>query len=311
MLRKLAYFIYAHELPLGIIGFISTFLFYILFPGPVTLFRSGPLCVSWLCAFLIGDWISRHLKEGSIFPHRANQINKLRRVVLAALIMNFISDATGAWFLKLWYYPPIASPFIYLFFLAPVGYILFGLILYVFYRLLKRHWDRTVKRGRMTKLEKRMFMWIINAELIVGVVGVIISGFYYYHFVKLYSIVWYAINLKVVASVNIFVPLLLWISLFFLMEYACFILKRETLTRDLVRGNMLPFFSICIASVVCIILVEFFNAPLQVWTFTNWPYDSMRLLGVPLVAFILWPMQYLLLLPLVRLIDGKNEENVW
>jgi hypothetical protein len=231
--------------------------------------------------------------------------------MLAAYIMNLISDSTGSWLLKLWYYPFLNNVYLYMLVFAPLGYILFGCILYVFYRLFKHHWDYAVRRGRMKKTSKNIFMLIMKMELIVGVFGLIVSGYYYYQFIIRNSIVWYAINTRVNTSVNIFFPILLWVSVFFLMEYACYALKRETLTRDLVRGNVLPFVSIILASVCCIVLVELFNVPFQAWTFINWPHQSTQLFSIPIFAYAVWPMQYLLLLPLIRLVDGKNEENVW
>ncbi len=311
MLRKLAYFIYSNELLLGSFGLIATFYYYIIVPGPVTFIRLLPGILSWICVFLIGDAVNRHLGEGSIFPHRANQLNKLRRLAAAALIMNIIADVSGGWLLKLWYYPSLNNPYLYIFVFAPVGYILYGLLLYVYYRLFKRHWDRLVRPGRPSKSKRIVFWWLIHLELIVGAIGVVVSIVYYEHFMKLYGIVWYAVSVPRDVSVNIWYFFLLWMSLFFLLEYACYFLKRETFTRDLVRGNILPFISILLASAVVIVFFEFYNAPFHMWIYSNWPDQQIQFLGIPLVAYILWPTQYLLLLPIIRLFDGKNEENVW
>lgn len=310
MFKKAVFFIYTHEFFLGLTGFISSFLFYILFPGPFTLLRALPAVLSWFCVFLLGDWASRKMGEGSIFPHRKNQMHKFKRLLLASLIMNFISDMTGSWLLKLWYYPLINSSLLYLA-LAPLGYILFGFVLYVFYRLFKQHWDYLMKSGRLTKLQKKIYLGAIHLQLILGVVGLGVSIPYYRSFVTQYQITWHSFDQNVLATVNIWMPLLLWVSIFFLLEYACFFLQRETFTRDIIRGNFLPFFSILGASIVCIIGIEFFNSPFQIWTFTNWPYQTAQFFNIPVVAYALWPLQYFLLLPIIRLLDGKNTENVW
>lgn len=311
MLKKVVFFIYTHEFFLGLTGFVSSFLFYIFFPGPITLLRAIPGVISWFCVFLLGDWASRRIGEGSIFPHRKNQLHKFKRLLLASLIMNLISDVTGSWLLKLWYYPLISDPILYIFVLAPLGYILFGLVLYVFYRLFKQHWDYLMKSGRMSKLQKNIFLVVMRLQLLVGVIGLIVSFGYYREFISQNQIIWHAFDSSVDAYVNIRVFFLLWMSIFFLLEYTCFFLGRETFTRDIIRGNFLPFFSILFASAICIIAVEFFNAPFQVWTFTNWPYQTLQFLHIPLMAYVLWPTQYFLLLPIIRLLDGKNTENVW
>lgn len=310
MLHKLNYFIYKHELKIGILGFIFSFLYYLYFPGTLNFLRTIPLITSWISVFFIGDAINKNLGETSIFPHRKDQFKKLERLGLAALIMNMISDMTGAWLLKLWYYPAMPNPILYLI-LAPIGYIIFGLILYVFYKLFKNHYDRNVLRGRLKKKKKNTYIATMYLELITGLIGMCMSSYYIYIFSIENNIIWYKVNQFVKAEVNLVMPIILWISIFFLLEFICFKLNRETLTRDLVRGNFLPLISIFMASVICIILVELFNAPFQIWSFTNWPYTHINLFNIPGIAYLLWPLQYLLLLPIIRILDGKNEENIW
>jgi hypothetical protein len=311
MLHTIVYNIYKYALPIGVIGYICTFLFYVVFPGPITFARSVPGFFSWFFVFLLGDWLNRRLGERSIFPHRKNQLHTLKRLALAGYIMNLISDATGAWLLKLWYYPHFDNPVLYMLVLAPLGYILFGLILYVFYALFKHHWDGRVKRGRLNNIQSKVFGIVIHLELLIGVVGGALSLRYYQQIIQANDIVWYMLHVDRIVDVNVWYFFLSWMSIFFLLEYACFALKRETLTRDIIHGNFWPVISIFLASAVCIVLVEFFNAPFQGWIFTNWPLQSIQFLGIPLVAYIVWPTQYLLLLPIIRLIDGKNEEHVW
>jgi hypothetical protein len=111
--------------------------------------------------------------------------------------------------------------------------------------------------------------------------------------------------------VNVLMFVLSWISIFFLLETACFLLKKNTLTQDIIRGNFVPLISIFAASFLCIVFIELFNMPFQIWVFHNWPLNHIRLFAIPVVAYIVWPTQYLLLLPIIRLLDGKNAEQVW
>ncbi len=310
MLRKLAYIILDNELPFGILGLLICFFYLMVIPKPVTVFWCIPVACSWFSVFLIGDWFNRSLGEGSTFPHRADQLHKLKRLAVAGFFMNLVSDATGAYMTRLWYYPTF-DPLWYLLFFAPIGYMMFGIILYIFYRPFKRHWDYLVKPGRMSRFRRTLFSVVIHAELVAGIIGLYISGRYYAYLMHAYRVKWYAIYVRVDIPVNIGLVFLSWVSVFFLLEYVCFVLKRETLTRDLVRGDIIPLLSIFGASILCIIFIELFNAPFQVWVFHNWPYNSIQFLTIPVVAYFVWPLQYLLLLPIIRLFDGKNEENVW
>lgn len=311
MLSKLNYFIYRHELFLGLIGFILSFVYYLNYPGTLTIISSIPGIIFWLSVFFIADGINKNFKEGSIFPHRKDQIRKLESLSIAAFIMNLISDITGSWLLKLWHYPPIKNPFLYFALLAPLGYIMFGLILFLFYKFFKHKYDYLVKPGRPTTLKDKIYKIIMYLELFFGITGIITAVKYYYNFVNTHKIIWYKVYESIKADVNIGMFIILWLSIFFILEFICFTLKRETLTRDLVRGNFIPLISIIISSFICIILVEFINAPIQIWRFSNWPYQEINLFNIPLIAFLLWPMQYLLLLPIIRILDSKNEDNIW
>lgn len=155
------------------------------------------------------------------------------------------------------------------------------------------------------------FRWTISCELILGIIGIAASYVYYGSLVRTYGVTWYEVFARVDMPINIWMVFFSWLSVFFVLEYACYTLKRETLTRDLIRGNFLPLISIIGASAICIVFVELFNTPFHIWVFHNWPYQSTQFMSIPIVAYLVWPSQYLLLLPIIRLFDGKNEENVW
>ncbi len=312
MIKKIINFIYKYEGLIGVMGFIISFLAIYLLFKKINIFLLIPIgVVSWLSAFFIGDDVARTFKLGSIFPHRKNQTNKIRNLFIASFLMNSFSDITGSFFGRLWYYPLFNFNFAYYVLLAPLAYILFGMVLYVFYRFFKKELDYNVKHGRMSNLQASIYKIIINLELFFGSLGIITTLYYYFNFYQKFDVRWYQIYLNIQNSMNIWVFIILWLSVFFVMEYICFRLNRETLTRDIIRGDFIPLASMILASILCIFFVEFVNAPFQVWVFSHWPMDNLRFLNIPLVAYIVWPMQYLILIPLIRIFDGKNIENVW
>lgn len=312
MINRLLNFIYKHELIIGILGFVLSFVIALLFIKKLTFFFIIPMgVINWFSAFFIGDSLNKLFKEGSIFPHRKNQKNKIRNLVLASFFMNLFSDMSGSFFGRLWYYPYFNFSFIFYILLAPLGYIIFGYILYVFYRLFKKELDDNVRPGRMNNWQTAFYKIIINIELLLGIFG-IGSGLYYYsNFYQKFSVKWYQVHLNINQTINLWQVIFFWLSIFFIMEYICYRLSRETLTRDLIRGDFIPLISIILASIFCIFFVEFINAPFQVWVFSHWPAENIRFMNIPLVAYLMWPMQYLILLPLIRIFDGKNVENIW
>lgn len=312
VLKKIWSLIHQHELLIGLTGFILSFLYYWYNPNkPITLSHAIPGLINWFCVFLIGDWTNRILGEGYVLPRYWRQYFNFKEIVLASFIMNLISDITGSWLLKLWYYPLFDNPLLYLLILAPLGYVLFGFILYVFYRAIKHHFDFAMKKGRLKKSQHLLFKFLIHLQLIAGIIGFALSTQYYYNFVQNNQIIWSAFHQPINAPVQIQFFIMLWFSLFWIFEYLCYRNKKETLTRDLIRGNWLPIWAILVSSAVCISLVEFVNAPFQIWIFTNWPFQAANFLHIPLVAYLVWPTQYLLLLSLIRLFDKNNSENVW
>jgi hypothetical protein len=113
-----------------------------------------PLALSWFSVFLIGDGLNKRIGNGAIFPHRLDQLHKLKRLAVAGILMNVINDSTGEFMTRLWYYPGF-NPYLFFMLFAPVGYVLYGIVLYVFYRLFKKHWDHHVRTGRMHGAFKR------------------------------------------------------------------------------------------------------------------------------------------------------------
>lgn len=310
MLKKLAKLIYEHELSLGTVGLLISFVYLLVIPMPVSIWRSMPLALSWFSVFLIGDGLNKRIGNGSIFPHRADQLHKLKRLAVAGILMNIINDTTGEFMTRLWYYPGF-NPYLFFMLFAPVGYILYGIVLYVFYRLFKRHWDHHIHTGSMTERSSDLFRWVISIEGVLGIIGLSSSIAYYRSLIHEYNIIWYEIYRRVDMPVNVLMFVLSWISIFFLLETACFLLKKNTLTQDIIRGNFVPLISIFSASILCIVFIELFNMPFQIWVFHNWPMNHIRLFEIPVVAYVVWPTQYLLLLPIIRLLDGKNAEQVW
>lgn len=311
MFSKLSAFTHKYQLVIGIFGFFLTITYYLLSSGEMTLTRSLPQGFSWFCVFLVGDWLNRKIGNGSLFPHNINRTNKFKKLILAAFMTSLIIDFSGAWSLRLWFYPNFESLSLYFLLFAPIGFILYGLILLVFYKLIKNTWDTEVKPGRLSNAKRYLYGVIVHLQLILGITGLVFSYTYYQNYIIQNNIILTQINQLKDAPVNIIYLLISWVSLFFLLEFICYWTNKETFTRDIIRGNFLPLIAILLSSFLCIALIEFFNTPLQTWVFTNWPKPEHSFMAIPLTAYILWPLQYLILLPLVRIFDGGNTENVW
>ncbi len=119
------------------------------------------------------------------------------------------------------------------------------------------------------------------------------------------------LQLSTKITVDLVSTFAIWFGMFFLFEFLCYKQKKETLTRDIIRHNFIPLIAIILSSLSVIILIEWFNTPFQVWVFDNWGNNQFNFLSIPIVAYLIWPIQYLVLLPLIRFLDNSNRENIW
>ena len=180
MIKKILAFLFKHEIKIGIIGFvISLFILILEMRGKISTFiEMLPLVINWLCVFLIGDYLNRKTGEGSIFPHRKNQKDKLIRLMLASFISFLIVEVSCTWFARLWYYPNF-NYWNYLLMYLPIGLIINGFIMYAFYRLFKRNLDDKVKGGRPSDIKQKIYKFIIMLNGFLGIIGVIVSFSYF------------------------------------------------------------------------------------------------------------------------------------
>ncbi len=307
---KFLKFIVKHELFLSVFLFGLSIVFMLINKENLNWITSLPLVLTWFAALLFGDYLNRKTNQGGVLTFAKSSRVRLWHIVLASLFMNIISDFTGSWISRLWYYPNL-NMYLYFTVLAPIGYILFGLILYIFYRLFKNNLDFLVKRGRTSNRGRNLFRNLMRFYPILGALGLFFSFYYFFDLASSFDFHFLNLNQTSGITVDIIYFVINWLGLFFLFEYICYLQGKINLTWDILRGNWIPILSILIASVCIIILIEYSNSPFQVWVFDNWPLNHVRLFEIPLYAYLAWPMQYLLLLPILRILDNKNTENIY
>ena len=303
-------FIKKHELILALFLIVLPYIFLINAGDNYTWSKMLPIGISWLGVLLFGDFLNRKTSNDKSLLSKKIMTKRVVTLSIASVIMNFFSDVTGSWLTRLWYYPN-TSPITYFTFFAPLGYLFFGLILFIFYHTFKGLLNNKVKGGRTKKTDQKKYRFIINLYPLLALILISISLVYFYNLSQTFPIDHLIINLPVEMTVNLTSTFAIWFGAFFLLEFLCFKQNKETLTRDIIRHNYIPLIAILLSSVAIIILIEWFNTPFQAWTFDNWAGDKYQFLSIPAFAYLIWPIQYLVLLPLIRLLDNSNRENVW
>lgn len=271
---------------------------------------SIPLIFLWIGVVLIGNFLNRLNKEGGYYYWGRISLSRFTRIIFAAYIFNFYLDLTGGIFMRLWYYPNLNMPWYYTFF-APMGYIVYGLVLILFYRYFKAKMDDYVSPGRMTNFQSKIYKDLMEFTPFFSIPVFALTFLYMLFVAGNYSFNILDLNSSPGIPSNIVPIILNHISLFFLLEYLCYRRGFDSFIKGIIRGNYIPLIAIFLASFICILLIEVSNTPLQIWKFDNWPLNDIRFANIPVLAYLTWPIQFLLILPILRLIDSNNRENVW
>lgn len=288
-------FVKHHEFYLGILILFFSVGWMIAFLGNYNYwFMVLPLGISWIGLIFLFDFFERKYFAHTLVPDTNKRKRKLFIIGVVSLLFCVLLDGFGVLIARLWHYP-FWSLRIYLM-LAPFAYVAYSILLYLLYEFARDFIMRFEKINFTRKPKKILYEIIMNIELVFGVVG-------------------YFANIFLVTQKNLpmsgfYILFIFFASTFCLFEYIGYKQNKQTLTHDILSGNLWPILFIIIANIIAIILIEFVNAPFQVWHFVNWPFDNIRLLSVPVVAFLLWPLQFPVFLSMLRAMF-PSREVIW
>lgn len=248
----------------------------------------------------IASTVSRALTVGDVLKHPPT----MAKIWVSAVFFGFSLDILGALTTRLWYYPKF--DFVPAIAASPVLYGLYGVILLLLYRLFvavigEVRWrsERTVSPA-LTRFEGFLgvfllgavvgHMMVFTADMGVGVLDISRAA-------GIAPAWWY--------------PLIGLLPLFLIGEWWSDAQGKPTLTAALAGGNVTPVAAIVIASICGIVLTEVAHIHVSLWRYGTWPLNSMRVLGMPLLAVMVWPTQFLAYLALLRSVCTEEELIVW
>jgi hypothetical protein len=102
-----------------------------------------------------------------------------------------------------------------------------------------------------------------------------------------------------------------FLSFLFVFEYLEYREHEDTLLMHLFENDWTPILSIIIASFFTSILMEALNLPFRIWQYTNWPFQSITFLGIPIAIIIAWLIQYPLLISAYHSMYRKETRRIW
>lgn len=288
-------FVKHHEFYLGILILLScvTWITF-LFKGQ-NWYKFLPLGISWIGFICLFDFLERKYFAHSIVPDTTQRKRKMLVIGFVSLLFCTILEGIGVFIFKLWYYP-FFSLRIYLI-LAPFAFVAYTLLLYLLYEF-ARDFITRFKKISSTKKPNRMFYGaIINIEIILGVIG--------YFF-----IIFNLTQKENVSAGGFYILASVFVCTFFIFEFICFKQNKTTLTYDILSGNLWLILFIITANIIALIIIEFANIPFQAWAFAGWPLNDIRLFSLPVIAILLWPLQFPVFLSMLRAVF-PSKEVVW
>jgi hypothetical protein len=309
LLKKVEKHIIKYSLFYGIFIIIVCFPILWRYRGNYNLIRTLPIGVSWIGIVLVLEYLTYKIFG---YTYRFNTPRRrylAKRIILIAIIFTLILDIYGGIFPRLWSYSDWS--FIEYTILAIPAYIVYSYSLLMTYRLVKYFFNKYIKGGRLSNTRKRIYPYLMKIQLTLGILLFIASTLYLIGFIFRNTLILSDLTIAPSEQIVWWFPFGPMISIYFISEFISFRQEKETLTRNFLRGSYLSYISILIASIIGIILFEFYNAPFLIWEYSNWPLSDIRILEMPLLGIIWWHTQFLALVSMLRVSIPHEYLDLW
>lgn len=298
-----------HEFTLGILILIFCTIWLVVFLGDYDALSTMPIGFSWLGLIFIFDFFDRKYFYRSVIPDGKNRKRKFWIITVVSILFCVLLEITGVFVGRLWYYPFMSMKSYLLF--APFAFGVYTLLLFILYEFLRDFIASFKKIDSIGRISKSLYSNIMHIELILGIFGYFKAVDYILNFLNNPGLSPFIISQRgEVPFPALFISGIVGVSTFFIFEFICFKQNKQTLTHDILGGNFWPIVIILLANTIAIITIEFANGPLQIWVFSNWPLDHIRILNIPVMAIFAWPFQFPVFLSMLRALF-PSKEVVW
>ena len=302
-------YIYRHELVVGITLFLFAVSLLIPFSGSFNWLTIQPIWISWLGVCLVVYYSYRQIHGKSYFPINSSRLRELGKFSVLGIMFCLALEFFGMYTTRLWYYPVGSLP-VYLC-VAPPAFSIYVVVLFIMYEAIKVKLSKHLKLGKLSSIRQKIYDLTLPTGFILGISGLLVATGYAINHAATFKTKLLDFTVSYNAETAWWLPFLAAFSGFLVFEFLAYKQGKGTLIKDLLRGDFIPLTSIVGTTILGIILIEFVNAPFQVWVFDNWPLNNVRFLNIPLLAFLAWPLQILVFLAMFRVFLGKKGAEIW
>jgi hypothetical protein len=298
----------------GLIYIVVSF-FSFLFPN-IQQLQSSKLFLTAL--FFIGviyvcDTIVVNLKGTSLLREIRKSRSNLISFLIVSTLGGILLDGVAKFLGGLWVYPDWSNLYYLLIFIP--GFAVYWVVVtesYLATKTILDYFKRGVTViGRSYAYEPHLFscFGILGIGLVIFA-GLSILGDFTHQSLPLVR----DDSIRVISavfSINFRDVLLLFLGSWLVLEFLEFFRKRASLIRDILHGYYVPLIAIVLGSTALSFLMELQNSPGGIWRYTNWPLMSYTFLGLPVVVWLVWPLQYITFLSLFRVFTTKESNEIW
>lgn len=245
--------------------------------------------------------------SGSSLLINNKKLSFIKTFGATAALAGFLLDLFVHVITKNYIYPYFSTPTYLLLFIP--GFIFYFLIIGESFFACKSILDRYLKRPMIRKIPRKFTRILHALLLLLGFFGVFYALFHYYNIYLEIGSFSYSTNTPIRIEANIYITMILAMSLWLVIETIGYFLNKKMLLTFLFRGYYRPLIAVFLACIILAIPMEGWNIPLNLWIYTNIPFDHIQILKIPIFVFLSWPFHYLPFLSLYLLINKKVEET--
>ena len=294
----------------GIIFFLLSYLQLLL---PFNFVNGKILAFFWFLfmfgIILISDGITEKIYKKSLL----REIRKSKKNTILFFIISIaggiILEGVAQWLGKLWVYPYFNAYTYSIFFIFGFG--LYWLMIAESYLATKAILDY-IRRGK--QIVRNYYWFEPPFYKLLGLIGAILvplSAFFMLHDYTSNGGYIFDISSHTNYKVNFIYIITIFLGTWFVLECIEYFRKKTSLLKDIFHHYFNPLAAILIASFILAIIMETENIPYGFWQYTNWPFENIQFLNLPVMMFIAWPLHYVAFLSLFRAFTEKESNEIW
>lgn len=260
------------------------------------------LCFALFCIgiTLVCDYFAEKISNRSLLQMILSNNKYKFNYFFIGLIGGLILEAYVSYFGGLWYYPFFETWNYIVIAILMGGFGAYFLAIISSYYFVKVLLDKINKGTKRINPNQNKYKFLFSGLGILGLGGLIytfneiaIGTNYFQEFA-------FNINERKDPYISFETVLIAFLSVWFIFEAVEFFRHRNSILIDTLNGYFVPIIAILISSISLALYMELQNSYIDLWIYVNFPLENIRVLNLPLLMYLSWPLHYIGFISLYR-----------